>query len=139
MLFRAFATAYSNKFQGWIIDEEERLWAIVVADTETEVASQLGIGASDKPWQLRATSMYGTWELTPLQVVEWPEPLVIVNNLPVIDRPLVYSPSTSMPLQVYMDAETYREIYDWTWIYNPWTGDPRSRTEIANDPYGEFL
>ena len=51
--------------------------------------------------------------------------------------PMKYEPHHGFPIDIELSADEYRAQHpDRTWLYNPWTGNTRTVTEIEQDPHG---
>jgi hypothetical protein len=51
-----------------------------------------------------------------------------------------FCPSTGHPDPVITDPDKWREKFDGVaWLYNPWTGNIRSVSEINRDIFGEHI
>lgn len=60
---------------------------------------------------------------------------------PQCDTPIVFSPFNGAKLRCpNWSAEGYRaQARKEPWVINPWTGEPRSIEDIANDPHGKLI
>lgn len=56
-----------------------------------------------------------------------------------VEPPAKFNPVFGAGFTCPISMHTVRELYIGTWIYNPWTGQPRDQRDIESDPQGRLM